>query len=1197
MSAIFISNSSKDNAWAERIATWLKELGHESLFLDFDPENGIPAGSDWEKDLHHQLRRCRAVIALLSEHFITSDWCKGEVWIGSHQGKSIFPLQIGPCELPQILRGFQAIDLTTDPEDGLRRLGLGLAKAGLDPRNLLRWDSNRPPYPGLMAFQEADAAVFFGRDQEIQEGLDRLHNLRRYGGKALLMVLGASGCGKSSLVRAGLLPRLRRDPQNWLVLDPFRPGADPFGELAHALAKAFRVVAENPPPRPATVQEFNDQVEDLKRHSGQREATTVIVIDQFEELLAVDKSNSVNKQGSPDEGAFSQESKYFLAVLRDIAKKADGYLVLLASLRSDFLPSLQCHPSLVGVPLDDLKLGPMEAPSYARVIEGPAEVAGLILEPGLTERMVADTRTGDALPLLAFTLREMWERYGKDGDLTLTEYEHLGGLEGSVRRAADGILGSRPLSTADEKVLRRAFLQMCRINEEGQHARTTARWETTPPGSRETLERFVEARLLVSGKGSGTIEVAHEALLRTWPLLKGWLEQSREYLLWRTRFQGALEEYQRSGTLLAGKPLDEAERWKEETAEGSSERRLIEASVSAHRVRKMRTRVLVGAAGAAVAVVTAGLWWQLHTISKLESQSILQTHQQLVEADPLESVVHGMAALRRSINSDDGRSIEIIESLARAIQNNFAISRLIPSGQDGVMALIRLNNGELISGGSDGTLQRWRDGKPLGQPIPTGQPWVASLIELKNGELVSGGSDGTLRRWRDGEPLGETIRTGQEDVTCLIELKSGELVSGSRDGTLRRWRNGMFIGEPIDTKQNGVTSVTELMSGELITGGNNGTLQYWDDAMSRGTSINTDQDSVTSLIELKNGDLISAGRDGTLQRWRDGKPVGAKIQTDQKWVTSLVEGANGELISADQYGYLRYWRHSAHLPDSKPIPTEQGSVVSLLELKNGEVVSGGKNGTLRRWLDGRPVEEGRAVATGGEDVTSIFQLQDGVLITSGFDGILRSWKGWQPIGNPIRISMDGMTNLLLLKNGDLISADIYGSLRRWRRGSQIGPPIKTNQGAVTSLVESKNGEIVSGGMDGSLRRWLDNEAIGEKLKTPHSQPVLRLVELRSGELISGASDGTLQRWRNFKTVGQLIKTEEGPVLSLLELKNGQLISGGSFGILRRWRDGKAIGGPIKVTNGHLEKSGFALSRHEHKKAAQRRLGKNPCGTS
>lgn len=235
-------------------------------------------------------------------------------------------------------------------------------------------------------------------------------------------------------------------------------------------------------------------------------------------------------------------------------------------------------------------LGPMEPWNFARVIEGPAELAGLKIEPGLADRMVADSRTGDALPLLGFTLRELWERYGKDGDLTLTEYEHLGGLERSVQVAAEGVLAARPLSADEKEALRRALLQMCRINEEGQHARATARWEAMPIGSHEILRRFVRARLLVSGNENGTIEVAHEALLRTWPLLRGWLEESTDFLKWRKRLEGALAEYSHSGTLLRGMPLVEASNWLPYLQDGTEERGLVLFSLAK---RKKERRMLI----------------------------------------------------------------------------------------------------------------------------------------------------------------------------------------------------------------------------------------------------------------------------------------------------------------------------------------------------------------------------------------------------------------------------------------------------------------------------------------------------------------------------------------------------------------------------------------------------------------------------
>ena len=489
MSAIFISHSSKDNVSAECITAWLRQRGHESLFLDFDPQVGIPAGRDWKKALFHQLRRCRAVIALCTDHFTASQWCLSELAIASNLGKSLFPIRLGTAPLPRLLGEFQAIDLTvTDPShEGWERLARGLLAAGLDPEDTLQRDGKRPPYPGLMAFQEADAPLFFGREEAIREGLDQLRNLRDFGGRALLLVLGASGCGKSSLVRAGLVPKLRRDPHTWLVLDD------------------WRLVCGHP------------------------EASVVLVIDQFEELL-VEAATGQEERGS---GLADR----FLALLKDLLLPVDqgpsqqGRVLVIATLRSDFLGAFQRHPQLAALPFEDIKLGPMPVEGYTQVIEKPARIVGLELEEGLTQRLVADTRTGDALPMLASTLRELWETYGKDdGDLTLAEYGELGGLEGSVRRAADGVLRARSLGEPEIVALREAFLTMTRINEEGQYARVVARWADMPAASRPILERFVNKRLLVSGKDTGTIEVAHEALLRTWPVLQGWLKEGRERL-------------------------------------------------------------------------------------------------------------------------------------------------------------------------------------------------------------------------------------------------------------------------------------------------------------------------------------------------------------------------------------------------------------------------------------------------------------------------------------------------------------------------------------------------------------------------------------------------------------------------------------------------------------------------------------------
>jgi WD40 repeat protein len=1195
MTAIFISHSSKDNASAQQLAAWLQERQFESLFLDFDPQLGIPAGRDWEKELYHQLRICRAVIVLCSEHSVTSDWCFAEVAMARSLGKKLFPIRIDSCTPPSLLADQQMIEFPHEPgtaherlwkglsqrfhrsadhpdarAEAYERLLQGLIKAGLDPRDLFQWDSRRPPYPGLMAFQEQDTAIFFGRDDAIREGVDAIRKLNRFGGKALLMVLGASGSGKSSLLRAGLLPNLRRDPDAWLVVDPFRPGADPFAELAIVLAGAFarhdetrdrQAIADSlraaAAAEPVRDNELPGQLDDLRIRAGQRDSTIILSIDQFEELLG--------GAGSPQEGSSSQAGP-FLAMLRVALEGADRKLLVVGTLRSDFLGSFQCHPSLRDLPFDELMLGPMGVDGYTRIIEGPAEVAGLKLEPGLTQRMVKDTETDDALPLLAFTLRELWEVEGREeGELTIDAYANkLHGLTGSVQRAADGVIDARPLSEAQRNDLRQAFLAMTRINEQGNYARRSVRWSDLPPASQETLKRFVEARLLVSGKESGTIEVAHEALLRNWPLLKGWLDENREFLLWSQRLQAALIEYERSRTLLRDAPLSEAERWRTATAPESTERKLIDASLAARRRQRRQRRGIVGGAFAVLAAFTAAIWNQWQETKAAQAKQYAANASLFVKSNPLRSVVHGLAALG-TVEKDARESISLSEIVAQAMALNIeGFGPAVPSGQERIRSLLALSNGELISGGQDGTLRRWKDGQPLGQPIPTGQGKVYSLLELANGELISGGEDGTLRRWRDGTPLGAPIPTGQGKVYSLAKLGNGELISGGEDGTLRRWRDGRPLGAPIPTGQDKVYRLLALGNGELISGGEDGTLRRWREGQPLGTSISTGQGSVLSLVELGNGVVISGGRDGTLRRWREGMPLGPPIQTEQDQVGSLVALRNGELISGGRDGSLRRWRDGK--PLDEPIPTGQEMVWSLVELGNGELVSGGTDGTLRRWRTSQPLSE--PIQTDQERVLSLVVLKNGELISGGRDGTLRRWLDGEPLGEPIPTGQGPVSSLVQLENGELVSGGANGSLRRWREGKALGRPIATGQGWIRSLVALRNGELISGGDDGSLRRWRDGQPLGNPIPTGQGL-VSTLVELKNGELISGGGDGSLRRWREGKALGGPIATGQSEVLSLVALKNGELISGGEDGTLRRWRDGKALGKTISTGQDQL----------------------------
>jgi hypothetical protein len=365
------------------------------------------------------------------------------------------------------------------------------------------------PYKGLARFEPADRELFFGRERLVAELVTHLI------GPGLLGVVGPSGSGKSSLVRAGLLPTLADGvlpgSVHWTQV-LLRPGEHPLRELARAAHPAQ-------PQRTATVGAVGDQgdaadqpIRALTRaDAGDGGGRLVLVVDQFEEVFTTCREE--------------QERAAFLAALITAARAADGYASIVLAVRADYYGHCATDRTLAELlAADHLLVGPMTTKELRRAIVRPAERAGLQLEPGLAEQLLADV-AGEpgGLPLLSTALLGCWQhRQGRT--LTLAGYHASGGVKGAVARLAERAFGR--LDPGQQAAARRLLL---RLAGPGQGELVVGRQVPLAeldlehdPDMRAALAALTEARLLTTGQV--TVEVAHEALLRQWPRLRGWLE-------------------------------------------------------------------------------------------------------------------------------------------------------------------------------------------------------------------------------------------------------------------------------------------------------------------------------------------------------------------------------------------------------------------------------------------------------------------------------------------------------------------------------------------------------------------------------------------------------------------------------------------------------------------------------------------------
>ena len=772
MPRIFLSHSSNDNNEATALRQWLidqrPELVNE-IFLDIAEDTGLAPGQRWKDALRQANQRCEAVICLVSHSWGISPECKTEYRTAETLGKQILVARLEDTGDSDITAEWQRCDLfapgprtaimvSGEPvlfnAAALDQLKKAIEGTGIGPENFVwppRSDPLRAPYRGWEPFEDIDAGVFFGRDAAIMRGTDELRKMRFSGVKSLFVVLGPSGSGKSSFLRAGLIPRLQRDDRNFVVLGTVRPGRNAItGDrgLAAAIHSARRALELTSAPPLGEIKKIcregnHDRLYELlvevRDAAGKRVAQTVVdnpkrqrsaptlvlPLDQAEELFSAE---SVSTQAAEEAERFLELSS---AVIRRI-NTDEVRLIVAATIRTDRYEAMQNHPALDGIGTElfnELKTMPHH--QFPAAIKGPAARASdagsrLAIADDLVDRLIADAGKGaDTLPLLALTMQRLHTDYGTAEEITLGDYESMGGMPNVVNNQIEEILSadSHDPDTALE-LLRSAFIPwLASINPDNDRAlRRVALQSELPAESRPLIDAFVEKRLLVRDRRAGEVvlEVALESLLRQWDHLAHWLQDERQNLV-------AASDLERSAA--AWEKNDRDESW------------LLEGS------RLVAAETVAAKPGFAERLAAAADY--LAASRQREDGRLAAERHRHYDAVARRLVVEAKAMLAQTIPGGD----------ARAFQQLLAARALAAEPDDGPI--------------SDALALRARTLKIM----DAGQPLLGVAFGPDGQRLAAAADDNTVRVWDavTGQPAGEP---SPDTPTGSIVWRSAQMAGG-----------------------------------------------------------------------------------------------------------------------------------------------------------------------------------------------------------------------------------------------------------------------------------------------------------------------------------------------------------------------------------------------------------------------------------